>query len=216
MLQACWNSLDLCSARCAWPSTAAAISSSRTCGAQELRPHGVRHRKRSWRRVGVVVAPRRHWTRRPSKPAGSRGREPAPAAATRRRAAHPAASSRTLARPALLGHGATPRDGLAPAPRAGAPGDGAPLAPLLAVALAEAGRTAPADAGSAGPDPPALGGEPAVGHRAHSGRAAQAGDRRRQRLHAALPLVSGAAAAEPDPGPPSYETMPTRSGPPIC
>ena len=131
--------------------------------------------------------------------------EPAPAAAARRRPARPPASPRALARPALLGRGATPRRRLAPASRAGAAGDGAPLAPaglaaLLVVALPAADGTAAAAAGGAGPDPPALGGEPAVGHRAHPGRAPQAGHRRQQRLHPPLPVAARAAAAEPDLG----------------
>src|SRR5687768_11658718 len=98
-----------------------------------------------------------------------------------------------------------PRHRLAPPSRAGAPGDGAPLAPtglaaLLVVALPTANREATAAAGGARPDPSPLGGEPPVGHGAHPRRTAEAGDRRRQRVHPPLPVASRAPATDPDLG----------------
>ncbi|CAA9290295.1 MAG: hypothetical protein AVDCRST_MAG77-4619, partial [uncultured Chloroflexi bacterium] len=155
--------------------------------------------------VGMAV-PDGHSVARavPGPPRAAAG-EPAPAPATRRRAAHPPASRCALARSAVLGCGAPAVRRLAPAPAAGATADGAPLAraglaPLLVVALPPADGAATAARGSAGPDPPPLGREPPVGHRAYPRRTAQARHRRQQRLHPPLPLASRAAATEPDLG----------------
>jgi hypothetical protein len=123
--------------------------------------------------------------------------------------------------PALLGRGATPRDELASPSRAGAAGDGAPLAPAglaapLVVALPEADWAATFDAGRAGLDQSALRREPALGHGTHPRRIAHARPRRWQRLHRALPVASCATATEPGPWPRSCGTTRTRSGRPTC
>src|SRR5688500_2125210 len=127
----------------------------------------------------MVVAHRRPLARLvPGTPRARRG-EPAPAAAARRGAARTASPAAGLARPALLDRGAPHLRRLAHESRVGAAGDGAPLAPaglapLLVVALTAARGAAAVARGGARPDPPPLGGEPALGHRAPPRRTAQA------------------------------------------
>src|SRR5262245_30658559 len=88
---------------------------STTCAALQVHPCGGSQGRRSSRRVGLGIPPRRRRAHRAPRPPRSRGREPPPAPATRRRAAPPSASPPTLARPALLGRGPTLGNRLAPA-----------------------------------------------------------------------------------------------------
>jgi hypothetical protein len=155
------------------------------------------------RHAGTPWTCARHGAHGLPRPTRSPPREPLAPPTARGGPAAQATTAAAAAGPALLGARPSAQHAVAPPSRAGAPGYRravAPpgVAPLLALAVADAAGPPPPFGGDPGVDRHHVARERAVGHRAHPRGAAQARDRGQQPLHPPLPVARSGTAAEPD------------------